>query len=143
LGERCDSCWFSCRSHGGFVRRFPILSSPQGSIGRDGKQTAPVVSFAANQFGLYQMVGNVWQWTEDCAHNSYNDAPADGSAWVTGGDCAIRVVRGGSWFDPPYVLRSTARNRFNASYRFNNLGLRVGRTLSAGVGAITVPADVR
>ena len=71
----------------------------------DGKQTAPVGSFAPNQFGLYDMVGNVWEWTEDCYHDSYNGAPADGSAW-TGGDCSRRVVRGGSWdlSDPQFRL---------------------------------------
>ena len=48
----------------------------------DGKQTAPVGSFSPNGFGLYDMVGNVGQWTEDCYHDSYNGAPADGSAWT-------------------------------------------------------------
>jgi formylglycine-generating enzyme required for sulfatase activity len=48
----------------------------------DGKQTAPVGSFAPNRFGLYDMVGNVWEWVEDCVHPSYNDAPTDGSAWT-------------------------------------------------------------
>jgi formylglycine-generating enzyme required for sulfatase activity len=62
----------------------------------DGKRTAPVGSFAANAFGLYDMVGNVWAWTEDCWHDNYNGAPADGLAWASG-DCSRRVVRGGSW----------------------------------------------
>ena len=86
----------------------------------DGKQTAPVGSFAANRFGLYDMVGNVWEWTEDCWHHNYEGAPADGSAW-TSGDCGARVVRGGSWrYDPtpplgeprlvrtPYAGRATS-----------------------------------
>jgi formylglycine-generating enzyme required for sulfatase activity len=60
----------------------------------DDKQTAPVGSFAANGFGLYHMVGNVWAWTEDCYHDSYKGAPTDGSAWTIG-DCSSRVIRGG------------------------------------------------
>ena len=73
----------------------------------DNKQTAPVGSFAANPFGLYDMVGNVWEWTEDCWNESYHGAPADGSAW-TSGDCSRRVVRGNSWIDTPDFLRPIA-----------------------------------
>ena len=62
----------------------------------DDKQTAPVGSFAANAFGLYDMAGNVWEWVQDCYHDNYDGAPTDGSAW-TSGDCSLRVVRGGSW----------------------------------------------
>jgi len=89
-------------------RKFPPGREPLGSaIGKgnascrgcgsqwDGNQTAPVGSFAANGFGLYDMVGNVWQWTEDCYHDSYRAAPADGSAWTTGA-CKGRVIRGAS-----------------------------------------------
>src|SRR5262252_251730 len=71
----------------------------------DNKQTAPVGSFPANSFGLHDMVGNVWEWTEDCWHPNYDGAPADGSAWTTG-DCSRRVVRGGSWVNNPQGLRS-------------------------------------
>ena len=63
-------------------------------------QTAPVGSFAANRFGLHDMVGNVWKWVQDCYHPNYNGAPTDGSTW-TGGDCTARVIRGGSWGDGP------------------------------------------
>src|SRR5262249_17947659 len=66
----------------------------------DNKQPAPVGSFASNDFGLYDMVGNVGQWVEDCFHPNYEGAPTNGSAWTTG-DCRRRVVRGGSWTDDP------------------------------------------
>jgi formylglycine-generating enzyme required for sulfatase activity len=103
----------------------------------DGKQTAPVGSFAANAFGLHDMAGNVWQWVEDCYHNDYNGARTDGSAW-TSGDCGRRVVRGGSMHDTPQILRSANRYMLTPGYRLDNLGFRVGRTLSARTGTITV-----
>ena len=80
----------------------------------DNQQTSPVGSFAANQFGLYDMAGNVWQWVQDCYHDNYNGAPTDGSAW-TSGDCSRRVVRGGSWYNIPRVLRSAYRDGLTPS----------------------------
>ena len=59
--------------------------------------TAPVGTFAANPFGLFDMLGNVWEWVEDCWHDSYQGAPSDARAWTSSGDCGRRVVRGGSW----------------------------------------------
>jgi formylglycine-generating enzyme required for sulfatase activity len=91
--------------------------------------TSPVGSFAANGFGVHDMQGNVWQWTEDCYHDSYAGAPSDGSAWTTG-DCGRRVVRGGSWSNDPKSLRSASRYRDTPDYRDFNLGFRVGRTLT-------------
>jgi formylglycine-generating enzyme required for sulfatase activity len=94
----------------------------------DKKQTAPVGSLPANDFGLYDMVGNVWEWTEDCYHNGYNGAPSDGLAW-TSGDCRQHVVRGGSWASNPMSLRSAGRWGNSTDYRNDLLGFRVGRTL--------------
>jgi formylglycine-generating enzyme required for sulfatase activity len=94
----------------------------------DGKQTAPVGSFAANGFGLYDMVGNVWEWTQDCFHTSYDGAPDDGSAW-TSGDCSSHVVRGGTWDFAPRDLRSANRFKASADFRTDDFGFRVGRTL--------------
>jgi formylglycine-generating enzyme required for sulfatase activity len=96
----------------------------------DGKQTAPVGSFAANPFGLYDMHGNVWQWVEDCYHENYIGAPQDGSAWTTSGDCAEPVSRGGEWSRGPGYVRSATRGTASADSRGNNRGLRVGRTLA-------------
>jgi formylglycine-generating enzyme required for sulfatase activity len=104
----------------------------------DGKQSAPVGSFAANAFGLYDMAGNVWQWVEDCWHSNYNGAPTDGSAWTTSGDCSRRVLRGGSWVFNPQRLRSANRSRDAAGYQAWGTGFRVGSTLSPRTGAITV-----
>ena len=102
----------------------------------DNKQTAPAGSFPPNKFGLYDMAGNVWEWTEDCYHASYEidtpqgklDAPADGSAW-TGGDCSSRVVRGGSYDSNPRYLRSAGRAGYFPDDRSSYIGFRVGRTL--------------
>jgi Sulfatase-modifying factor enzyme 1 len=79
----------------------------------DNQQTAPVGSFPPNKFGLYDMVGNVFEWTEDCLHANYNGAPTDGSAWLAAnsGDCTNRILRGGSWFLTPGSLRSANRGR--------------------------------
>ncbi len=96
----------------------------------DNKQTAPVGSFAPNQFGLYDMLGNVWEWVEDCGHNNYNGAPEDGSAWIAGGDCTGRVARGGNWFSGPEFLRAAFRSGSIADRRSMGSGFRVGRTLT-------------
>lgn len=96
----------------------------------DAKQTAPVGSFAPNGFGLYDMVGNVREWTEDCYHDTYNGSPTDGSAWLGGGDCYHRVVRGGSFLLAPAFLRSASRYWFTSDYRLRYLGFRVARTLA-------------
>ena len=95
----------------------------------DGR-SAPVGSFAPNQFGLYDMHGNVWEWVEDCLHTNYEGAPKDGSAWIAEGDCNNRVLRGGSWFGDPLGLRSALRFWFPADDHAFDLGFRVGRTLN-------------
>lgn len=83
--------------------------------------TAPVASFRPNPFHLYDMLGNAWEWTADCWHDSYANAPVDGSAWLegNGGDCTRRVVRGGSWIVSPQDLRSAYRGRGEAPARAN------------------------
>jgi formylglycine-generating enzyme required for sulfatase activity len=95
----------------------------------DNRQPAPVGSFAPNQFGLYDMVGNVFSWVEDCVYSDYKGAPTDGSAWTQGGDCKRRTVRGASWGYSPDTLRSAHRGRVTAETRDSNLGFRVARTL--------------
>jgi formylglycine-generating enzyme required for sulfatase activity len=95
----------------------------------DNRQTSPVGSFKPNAFGLYDMAGNVWQWTQDCFNDNYDGAPTDGSAW-TQGDCSRRVVRGGSWSDSPRYLRSACRFWFATGDRISYIGFRLARTLT-------------
>jgi formylglycine-generating enzyme required for sulfatase activity len=94
------------------------------------RQTAPVGSFKPNAFGLYDMHGNVYEWVEDAWHDNYSGAPVDGSAWLEGADARQRVVRGGSWYDPPQSLRAAIRFRSTTDYRGNIAGFRLARTLS-------------
>ncbi len=95
----------------------------------DNKQTAPVGSFKPNAFGVYDTAGNVWEWTQDCWHGDYTNAPLDGTAWLerNGGDCSHRVVRGGSWDFNPQLLRSAFRFWFNSDGSLNDAGFRVAR----------------
>ena len=80
-----------------------------------------------NGWGLYDMSGNVFEWTQDCWNANYNGAPTDGSAW-TQGDCSQRVVRGGSWDNYPQFLRAANRSRSTTASRYNYGGFRVART---------------
>ncbi len=89
--------------------------------------TAPVGSFKGNPWGLFDMSGNVWEWVQDCWHNDYTGAPADGSAWVEGGQCSKRVNRGGGWGNHPRSMRSASRDADNADGYSNAIGFRVVR----------------
>jgi formylglycine-generating enzyme required for sulfatase activity len=104
----------------------------------EGGQTHPVGAKAPNAFGLYDITGNVWQWTADCYDNSYAGIPADGrtnqvpssdpKAKDGQGNC-LRVDRGGSWMFPAWLLRPATRERNPADYRNTIMGFRVARTL--------------
>jgi formylglycine-generating enzyme required for sulfatase activity len=93
----------------------------------DGKQTAPVGSFNPNPFGLYDLLGNAIQWTEDCWNEDYISAPTDGRPSATG-DCARRAGRGGDWANVPWVLRSATRFGLRID-RYNYVGFRVAKSL--------------
>jgi formylglycine-generating enzyme required for sulfatase activity len=90
----------------------------------DNKQTAPVGSFKANHFGLYDMHGNVWEWTQDCWNPSYQGTHNKAEAWETG-NCNARVLRGGSWGFEPDSLRSASRIMFSATARYSDFGFRL------------------
>ncbi len=89
---------------------------------------APVASLQANPFGLYDMGGNVMEWTEDCWHDSFVRAPVDGSAWINPG-CTQRVIRGGSWSSTPDMSRSAFRVSGAEDSTDMRVGFRVARDL--------------
>ena len=93
----------------------------------DSTRTAPVGSFAANAWGVYDMHGNVWEWVQDCWKGDYEDAPTDGSARESREGCS-RVTRGGSWSDSPRDLRSAKRDLWSTDFRSYDLGFRVARS---------------
>jgi formylglycine-generating enzyme required for sulfatase activity len=95
----------------------------------DKRQTAPVGSFQPNAFGLYDMAGNVFQWVQDCYHGAYEQAPADGSAFIAG-DCDLRIIRGGSWYVAPMYVRPDFRYWCSTECKSFYTGFRVGRTLT-------------
>lgn len=100
-----------------------------GPTGVYRQRTLPVGSFAANSFGLFDVHGNVWEWVQDCYVDGYAGAPRDGSARSSSG-CILRVLRGGSWYSYPRVLRSADRSWFGPDYRSSSIGFRLARTLT-------------
>ena len=91
--------------------------------------TSPVGKFLPNSFGLYDMLGNVWEWCEDNWHRDYIGRPIDGSAWNTGGDTHLRVIRGGAWYVRPMNIRSGYRTPLEATGKADDIGFRVARFL--------------
>jgi formylglycine-generating enzyme required for sulfatase activity len=100
---------------------------PGGPYGEASKGPKPVDSYLPNKFGLYQVIGNVEEWTEDCYNKRYNeDSPTDGSPWLDG-DCSRRMLRGGGWMGFALTQRSGNRNDLPVG-TFNSF--RVVRTLA-------------
>jgi len=100
----------------------------QGSKGVYRKETTEVGSFGvANNFGLYDMHGNVWEWCQDDWHNDYEGAPIDGSAWLNNEeDNNWKLLRGGSWDTYPENCRSAFRNLSNLDHYYDiHIGFRV------------------
>ncbi|MDX2099109.1 MAG: formylglycine-generating enzyme family protein [Leptolyngbyaceae cyanobacterium bins.59] len=88
-------------------------------------QTTEVGRFPPNEFDLYDLHGNVWEWCVDDFNPNYQGAPTDGGAWVTGANSPFRVLRGGSWLDRPGRCRSAARYGDSPFNRFPYVGFRV------------------
>ena len=105
------------------------------------EMSMPVGSFRPNPFGLYDMIGNVQEWTADCWNDTYDGAPADGRAWQQG-DCSLRVTRGRSFYWRDRYsddFRSFARHMARPSWGEHYIGFRVAREMT--VAQIPVPLD--
>jgi len=117
---------YACR--GGVANETYCGGNEAGRVGwykgNSGSKTHGVGGKAPNGFGLYDMSGNVWEWTEDCWNDSYNGAPRDGSAWHSG-DCSRRVLRGGSWDLGGGRLRAAPRYRITADFHSTDNGFRL------------------
>ncbi len=92
-------------------------------------KTVAVGSFPPNAFGVYDTIGNVREWVEDCWNNSYTGAPDDGTARTPRGDCDWRILRGGSWINFPRGVRAAFRDWGMPVLRNESLGFRIARTL--------------
>jgi formylglycine-generating enzyme required for sulfatase activity len=101
----------------------------RGSRSEGRRKTVPVDSFGPNPWGLYNVHGNVWEWTEDCWNERNIGNPGDSSA-RTSGNCERRVVRGGSWDLYPRYLRAAFRIGFAGVDRSNSIGFRVARSIA-------------
>ncbi len=89
---------------------------------------AKIGTYKPNQFGLYDTAGNLFEWVHDCYHRNYKDAPTDGSVWE-GGDCKVRVARGGAYRSPANSMRAENREKFPSDRGQYNVGIRLARDL--------------
>ncbi len=95
--------------------------------GNSKDKTHPIGEKKANELGIFDMSGNVWEWCEDTWHSNYEGAPKDGSPWVDKG--VIRVCRGGSWTGPARGCRVADRYGWPPAGRSNGVGFRLAHSL--------------
>ena len=105
-----------------YVGEFTYQNEPKGIYRH---VSTEVGQFPPNAFGLYDMHGNIWEWCADDWHDNYTGAPVDGSAWKSRYETVFRVLRGGSWHEPPINCRSATRLKMDAREADDLFGFRV------------------
>ena len=123
--------WFGSGPSAGLANYLPGPEAGELPGAAFREKTVPVNSFDPNPWGLYNVHGNVWDWTADCWNANHSGHRGDGAARTTG-ECSHRVLRGGSWLNLPKFIRSAARNRVASDFRYKTIGFRVARSLGAG-----------
>jgi formylglycine-generating enzyme required for sulfatase activity len=102
--------------------------------------TSPVGSFKPSPWGLYDMMGNVFEWVQDCWWKNYDGAPVDGSPRLQG-ECRMRVNRGGSWTSIPTGVRAAHRGDDQyTTTRVLDLGFRIAREVDPTRAPGSAPA---
>jgi len=121
------SCAYANGGDVSALRQVPgAINWPVANCDDGHAHTAPVGSYRANAFGLHDMLGNAWEWTQDCWNANHASAAEDAGAGA-GGDCQLRVVRGGSWDDTPALVRAAYRVGSPVVIRVYGRGFRVAR----------------
>ena len=121
-GGATSSYWWGLTAGAGNAHCFDCKSDFSTS------KPAKVGTYNPNPYGLYDTAGNMFEWVHDCYHRSYKDAPIDGSVWE-GGDCKVRVVRGGAYRSPASSMRVENRDKFPSGRGQYNVGIRIARDL--------------
>jgi len=127
--DNAQACTYANVADSTFRRLYdyaPVFACDDGQ-----ERTSPVGAYEPNPWGLYDMLGNAWEWTDDCVHADMSQAPTDGRAWLEedDGDCDRRVPRGGSWVSGSDWTRAAAQAADGALYHSQLLGFRVALTL--------------
>lgn len=128
--DNASACGYANIGDQNFRRNFdyaPVFNCDDGYV-----HTAPVASYEPNPWGLHDMLGNAWEWTDDCLHReNWSAVPTDGRPWLDedGGECERRTPRGGGWVSGTDWVRAAAQSADGAAYHSQLLGFRVGLTL--------------
>ena len=128
--NNADACTYANVADSTFRRLYdyaPVFACDDGY-----ERTAPVGSFEPNPWGLHDMLGNAWEWTDDCVHDDMSGIPTDGSAWYEedDGDCNRRTPRGGAWQSGTDWVRAAAQAADHAHYHSQLIAIRIGLTLN-------------
>lgn len=125
--DRTGLCAHANGADQSFDRAYPGDSKVNTRCNDGYVHTNPVDAFAANRFGLHDMIGNVWEWVADCFTPDYAQAPSDASASIEIANCQHQVIRGGSWHNYPDALRAAARFWLPSEMRSSSVGFRLAR----------------